>query len=149
MNRRELYQETVDIILDAYNQKKLIHGNPCRCFIGNIISSRANCDFYSDNINPYWIQALTFHRSKLLAHDAHIFIEEHVKEGMKQIEKSGYTIEEVDRLEHVFEEEYEKEAFDSQYLGMVAALNELAKIHEADPIESVKRLDKIQEEVYV
>lgn len=41
MKNKELYQKSVDILLDAYNNRELAHGEPCGCAVGNLV--RANC----------------------------------------------------------------------------------------------------------
>lgn len=39
MNRTELYQKTVDKLLDAYSTGNLEHGNCGKCAVGNICES--------------------------------------------------------------------------------------------------------------
>ncbi len=155
MRNKELYDSTVDIILDAYNNKKLMHGSACGCFIGNIVEKRCkNLDYkdiYLDGnqvYTAYWYDVISNHYAK-----TNVDLKELVKE---QIDSTGYTVEEVIALEQAFESaiSIEKRVIGErgldigQYEGMKAALKKLAEIHETPATESIEKLDKIQETVY-
>lgn len=158
MNNEKLYQETVDIILDAYNNKQLVHGDQCGCFIGNIVKKRYDVKPYKGNSiehawSPDWFEVLYIKKNGNKHFDKHL--DEHLseKEGLKQIKATGYSIDEIIQLEWAFEkEESEEEKLDngdiSQYQGMKAALKKLAEIHDRDAIESIEKLDKIKKLIY-
>jgi hypothetical protein len=167
MKNEKLYKETVDIILDAYNERKLEHGDPCACFIGNIVAKRyavkpaipilresgATPEY---SYSPDWYTASCFkYRYGTLANFMGVKLDE--EEGEKQIEATGYTLQEVAEMEKAFED---AECIEEGYVddgegknigqleGMKAALKVLAKIHETMPEESLTRLQEIHEKVY-
>jgi hypothetical protein len=169
MKNKELYQKSVDILLDAYNKKELQHGNPCGCAVGNLVKS--NCDNLVKDTNPgtehfpfkpdWWFAAAqSFKEEKERGRWTNNDSDYDEDEAYRQIESTGYTIEEIYQIEKAFEDAVEEEdGFDeessivgiSQIHGLRAALNKLAEIHEMKD-DSVKenqtKLESIHNTVY-
>lgn len=127
MNRTELYYKTIDTLLDAYNSGQLFHGSCSHCAVGNICGGQSEwC----------WITGIT---NSLGEHVSFIFANLEVKSKSKELVlQSGYTVEELTIIEHSFETAIIKDrcyytgegSKEGQYLGLVAVLKELARIHE-------------------
>src|SRR6478736_2075786 len=104
MKNEQLYNETVNIILDAYNKKQLQNGDPCGCFIGNIIAHRMGVTkVFAENNTPdyksHWYSGV-ISRLKNPGLAEHFFTLDTGEigdpvEGRKQIELTGYSINEV------------------------------------------------------
>ena len=143
MNREELYHDTINIVLDAYNNQEMLIGDPCKCFIGNIISKRYNGleKFRNGDYcySPDWYFGVVKKASAK-------FYKGEISEqkGIRQIESTGYTLDEVIELERNFE------SF-SQYNELAAiesTLIKLAEIHETNEKEYTQRLEMIYDKVY-
>lgn len=174
MKNEQLYNETVNIILDAYNKKQLQAGHPCGCFIGNIIAYRLGVTEKNDEGLPkfptHWYEGLISQRKCADRNFAWDFdglcefptITPSMEKGLNQILLTGYTVDEVLLLENKFEiaamiekEKSEDWLMDmdvvemrSNLAGMKAALKLLAEIHETKEDDSIVRLEKIHEKVY-
>ena len=155
MKNEQLYKETVDIILDAYNDGHLISGSACGCFVGNIVARRMGIAYNAPGYNGDWWYGVIYPINS--NHASSEFVEKYGENGMKQIKVTGYSIQEVAKLEKAFENaatKLEKEtdgscsSIQKSYVGMDAALKVLAEIHETDEKESIVRLDKIYKEKY-
>ena len=153
MNRKELYQKTVDLLLDAYNDGKLEHGLCTRCAVGNICGGREDWayDFATISKDVQEKTTVLFLRSELDA----------------LYEKVGYSMDELAKIEFAFENsiyntERESKIYDKrtvnfgyeeadynyyywaytnnkkkgQFIGLCAVLDVLKEIHEA-PIKEV------------
>lgn len=159
MKNEQLYNETVDIILDAYNNGQLKYLDACGCFIGNIVAARMN---YSGKYAAAWLICASPISLRRLPHsgifmESKMSVDEFRQLGFKQIESTGYTAEEVDRMEGAFEaakhvkrdEDGNRIPYDNTGLaGMKAALKVLAEIHETKEDTSIERLEKIHKEKY-
>lgn len=167
MNREELYYKTVNTLLDAYNDDKLRHCNCYQCAVGNICRETAQkmkIDtaswkylFMTSDGKQYGINELYDSPKK-------------IENARKLIKETGYTVEELAKVEFAFEtsiynsaEGYkywmgdntdnENEIYQitkkGQYMGLCAVLDVLKEIHEVDKESSNKsqeRLDTIFEE---
>ncbi len=117
---KERFDKTVAILVKAYLNDTLEHGNPCACAVGNMISDGMNIPLAckignrkvtwgDESISPDW-----FHHS--LKETAYL-----------QVESTTYSRREINLIEHAFEN---AEHGDSDgYLGLMAVLDVLAKIH--------------------
>lgn len=195
MNRPDLYQKTVDLLLDAYNNQTLKHGDCTACAVGNICGNNARWSYlfvtpsekqYKEspdlvrvknfntgeektvnnneleqflNNNPGFSDSGNYHFvwSDVSPRD---FISRKL-EGIDLIKNTGYTIEELARIEFAFESSLRntKEGYDfyteqepkkGQFIGLTAVLNVLAEIHETSKKENSvnqKKLEKVYEKV--
>lgn len=121
MKNQELYQRSVDILLDAYNEKRLVHGNDCECAVGNLV--RAN-----GGASGGWFCPMLNYKEMVYREipDANVKFKE-------KIEMTGYTINEIVSIEAAFESKsWVDEKNRTQYFGLCAVLDVLRKIHEVD-----------------
>lgn len=140
MNREELYHKTVDKLLDAYNNEELMHSNCMMCAVGNI------CD--GDNSWSVLFFTEYNHRKKESKQIVSVYnFKEEREGGLQTIANSGYTKEELMKIEFAFENSishnylYYKETAikEGQYIGLCAVLDVLKEIHEKENITEDKQ----------
>lgn len=158
MNRPELYQKTIDKLLDAYNNGTLEHGNCEMCAVGNICESGGWAALFCTQSSGYQIEAQKgkiVQNLRPILYGQDIFIVESEQNVLKRararnvIRKSGYSRKELMKIEFVFETSVSntKEGYDKlvyldshkkmgQFIGLTAVLNVLREIHEVDKEES-------------
>jgi len=147
MNRPNLYQKTVNLLLDAYNNETLKHGNCYACAVGNICRG-----------SYAWGQAFTTsdtgkqHRNYLLPgwKISH-------KDVVELVESTGYTFDELADIEFAFESSVADTKDDptryyfytttkpklGQYIGLCAVLDKLREIHEVDQASATDSQEKL------
>ena len=155
MNREKLYQKSVDLLLDAYNEEKLSHGNPCACAVGNLIKGNnaslpkmGKCvlpglwDF-----NPDWFyQLLSLKRNVSLSSWANVGIVVTKEEAERQLNSTGYSVSEIIRIEHAFESmEWADMKEYTQFHGLKAVLNVLKDIHSTEVEIAENNQSKLEE----
>lgn len=165
VNRESLYQETIDIILDAWNNGNLVPTSPCGCFIGNLIAAKC------DNLPKKSKNMVSFINIKF-KYDAKWFDivdslgDEITEEGLRQIESTGYSLKEIIQLENLFESSCREKAdelglytWDLYYLnkevqfaGLKACFDLLQEIHSVDTKvhdTNIHSLEKLRDKVCV
>lgn len=156
---KETYLRSIDVLLDAYNQGTLFHGNCNHCAVGNLL----DCDLWSvkfmtndigiqteGHITSSWdvlmremlpsdYEGLTSKQKK--------FINKHVK---SLFEERGFTEKELRKIEFAFETSirsdydyyFEINPKQGQYLGLCAVLKVMSEMVE-EPIDSELSLNKL------
>lgn len=125
MKNKELYERTVNILVDAYFNDTLRHGNCFYCAVGNIV--RANgvqeCDTAS-----WGLLFFTDNESRHQEIDVDMLSDEFV---MSSIRATGYEWKELAVIENVFELA-PKGNNDDEYMfnGLMAVIEQLDIIHE-------------------
>ncbi len=135
MQRPELYQKTVDILVQAYFNDTLEHGNPCGCAVGNIIA--ANLGKKITMVTPTHASKLGWDGDKnssglwydcirrpgdLLSNESKI-----------EIKSSGYSVPEIIKIESAFEgarPSFRNKDDDTMFNGLMAVIEALDRIHE-------------------
>lgn len=162
MNRKELYEKSVNKLLDAYNNQTLRFKDCSACAVGNLLGSSAWGSLFSTGPTA-GIGQVTNSMRKYLTGKWSVFIRYGYldlsnlimkrQSGRNSIKKSGYTRKELMEIEYAFEAtqfgsfktDQTKEA---QLKGLTAVLKELARIHGVDVPEAEvnqKRLEKVYE----
>lgn len=181
MKKPELYQKTVDILLDAYNKRHLFHGVCSACAVGNIINANTppaerisdllltpytsydgetcTLNIPTPYILPKWQNIFRTIRSfdddveseHIVRNPTSIRIkhpelfERNYKPAIEQCERTGYSIDELIRIEHAFETcptgNSEQEF---QFNGLVAVLDVLRDIHEVDEDSHTENSEKLK-----
>jgi hypothetical protein len=126
MNKPELYQKTVDILVDAYFNDTLAHGNPCGCAVGNIVAANMGFKYkrikseieYEDNVWPEWFGAVC--KAFQISED----------DQDLQIASTGYAADEIIEIEYAFENAYSGNSDDEwMFNGLIAVIEVLDQIH--------------------
>lgn len=140
MKKQEVFERTVDVLVKAYHNGTLEHGHCKSCAVGNLIRAT----MYDNNPQAYnesWFHSVGC--SNMSMEDLRL---RKVREGtqssrdyyslvIKEIESTGYTIEELRMIERVFEDNCttpEGAKDKSGLYGLRAVYEELLNIHEVD-----------------
>lgn len=133
MNRPELYDQSVNRVLDAYNAKTLLHGVCKACAVGNILQTHLWANFLNSSIERINENSIETTHSQKLAPPGYMFvsgktlatrngeigfvskrklvslsaspatIQEEINNMKKSIEDIGYSWQEIARIEKAFE----------------------------------------------
>lgn len=95
MERKELYERSVNILVDAYMNNTLQHGTACACAVGNLIAAsmercikKVSLGFMWVGTHPHWYEHLYVRPSE---------------QGLYEIKSTGYTSSEILDIERAFE----------------------------------------------
>lgn len=146
MKNKQLYQKTVDILVDAYFKNTLEHTNCYACAVGNIIAANNNIGFMpatpeeKDHERNIWSGAGTLSwdrdydfNSNLVSKLNRIKYEDHPIDGLmlKHLKSTGYTVNELHKIERAFEEADRGKSGDEwMFNGLMAVIDILDEIHE-------------------
>lgn len=140
------FHKTVDILVKAYLNGTLEHDNCYACAIGNMVAANMGLRFIGDKTIRRGIHWEGFPNYGSLGPDkmwtnvcytndeGEQFFRPHKYKGIpkKQIDSTGYSIEEVAMIEHAFETATGK---DRMFAGLMAVVDVLAEIHGIDLTE--------------
>jgi hypothetical protein len=121
------FHHSVNVAVQAYINGTLEHMDCQKCYVGNLIrASGYNLKMNDDAHETYWLRHLQNKFRKVsVTYDLTI--------AMEQIVCTGYTDEELNRLEYAFEfSEFDLDSDQYMFNGMMAVVEELAKIHNID-----------------
>jgi hypothetical protein len=154
MNKPQLFHQTVDILVKAFFQGTLLAGKCSACAVGNLVAhykgtkpNSNSYDRFEDCSHPQWQSVFLGGRTRLsyqmLMEDTEQIpwrIDVRIPEGLEQIKSTGYTIDELMRIEFAFETET-KRRFESgrelssderHFAGLMGVLDVLCDIHKVD-----------------
>lgn len=146
MKNEALFYKTIDILVKAYQNETLGHGDTCGCAVGNIIAGNLGykvtkqlnwVDENGDEKFGEWseIFCTTSMGNQLI--DA----SEYIGEAKEQVDSSGYKWLDLAKIEKSFESVRSKREKDKDgYLGLMSVCDTLMLIHEctAEETESAK-----------
>lgn len=121
---KAIFEKTVDILVKAYLSGTLEHGNCCACAVGNIIADSCNYKYIKSHSS---CQEWTWLMARPVWY----------KDGVgviycDQIESTGYTLDQLQRIEKAFEDVYKIRSMDPMFQGLMQVLDVLADIHKID-----------------
>jgi hypothetical protein len=126
MKNPEQFHKTLGILVKAYMNDTLKHGDCAACAVGNIIAANGfkfDDDSYS-YANTDWLRYIR----NMYDNFDHKLDSENAK---KQIDKSGYTALELYKIEEAFEKSWLKyNCEDKMHGGLMAVVEALGEIHE-------------------
>lgn len=132
MTNQEKFEDTISILVKAYQNNTLQRGNCHACAVGNLIASKCGLVYdennHWENNSPrwYWVFITTFkgqHKSP------------NNYEGIskEQIDSTGYTWKQLAKIEFAFESAPKGETKDeSMFNGLMAVVDVLMKMHKID-----------------
>lgn len=133
MKRPELYNKTVDILVQAYFNDTLVHGNQCGCAVGNIVAANCGIRIKGKGDNLHWTVP------SMISGDAIWFtyiqgdiMNDHDGEkAEKQISITGYNVSDIIHIERAFENALFGNSDDEwMFNGLMAVIDVLDQIHE-------------------
>lgn len=161
MNNKKLYENSVNVLLDAYNNGKLLHGNCTACAVGNLVADACNIsyDFDTEDIfyRPVWSEVFS---TDQVIQD--FFLPMYKGEAKHQIDSTGYTLDELAKIEYAFESAigfsekgydhwvYHRNIKQGQFIGLVSVLKILKEIHEVKEeihTENINKLEAIKKQL--
>jgi hypothetical protein len=154
MKNEALYHKSVGILAKAYVDNTLVHGSCFACAVGNLIAG--NCgytfghsDFQKGNIcwneveHPVWIRAIR----TVNDNGNHVQILDLIRYIVDycvsdQIDSTGYSFDELARIEYAFETNYT--GHDPMFTALLGVIDVLDDIHEVEKEVSIVSRDKFQ-----
>lgn len=145
MKNQQLFNETVDILVNAYQKNTLRHGDCSACAVGNIIAAKSgitsntskswrDCFGAEEYHTPYaWADVFSTDAIKTQRFD----IIEYEGVAKKQIDVTGYSVYELASIELAFESADKGISTDDHmFNGLMSVVDALMIIHEASKEES-------------
>lgn len=148
------FENTVSILVKAYLEGTLLKGHCCACAVGNICASAVGAKIieverwkgnYSssgtadwDTGSPRWASVfLTVEEDRQVRRP-----DRYVDEAKRQIDATGYTWQQLAKIEAAFEGAMEGYNDATEFAGLMAVVDVLANIHGIDlaAAESAKLL---------
>lgn len=120
------FEKTVDVLVKAYLNNTLEHGNCQACAVGNMVAAACGYTYHEDELRQRWIEKSgASWQNLVLAPDLSTALR---NEAVFEIESTGYTILELSNIEKAFETNKSTDGF----LGLMAVVDVLAEIHGID-----------------
>ena len=153
MKKKELFEKTVGILVNAYRNDTLEHRNCLACAVGNIIA--ANCGINDIISSAEWEEKTGGFGSLDWTGWTKVFMTVGTKQSINmsaykgvakfQIDSTGYSWQDLAKIEYAFETTPRGNNDDDWMLnGLLAVYDVLCDIHEVNPTEV-----KAGEEVFV
>lgn len=152
MNHKEKFNETVGILVRAYMDDTLEHANCSACAVGNIVAHAMGVSpvmstevkggepwRFSDGTKPMWQRVFCTPVSEQVLQPY-----EYTGEAKWQIDLTGYSWEELARIEAAFEKHSDRRSVSRQTIeykdkqmfnGLMTVVDVLAEIHHIDLTE--------------
>lgn len=140
MNRPNVYVKTIETLEYALLKKKIRKGYPESCATSMIVASANGVEtFVARNGATRWKESFPYWATLFypdIAED--VEDEDYEALGQEQIEKTGYTVDEIEKLDLAFE------SGDDLYSGLNNFLRVLHKIHEEhNPSHTINKNRKL------
>jgi hypothetical protein len=134
------FKHTMDLLVKAYLNDTLIHGNCAACAVGNMIADSMNYSFKREKATGLpdglsWREAYPVWDDVFVTAwgSQDIDKSKYYDRSKEQIDSTGYSMEELARIEYAFEKANKgKTVDDYMFNGLLAVLEVLADIHGVD-----------------
>jgi hypothetical protein len=148
---KEIYQKSVNILLDAYNAGTLFHDNCHACAVGNLVAANNDVELVKSVAwreptahwgegRPLWNEVFsTSYKSQ------EVFIYEYQGSTKDEIDSTGIPLNELMAIEKAFESVSHEEDNNGQYKGLCAVLDVMKDMvsEEVAHLDNVERLETI------
>lgn len=126
------FDNTVDILVKAYLNDTLEHGNCSACAVGNLITASGYVFDSASHTGPHGkFQWLAF----IYAEQGKLYYTKYLntRTAAEQIDATGYTWQQLARIEYAFEAVEPGHCEDEcMFRGLMAVVDVLAEIHNID-----------------
>lgn len=148
------FNNTIDVLAQAYQDDAIIKGNCCACVVGNLVASALGIHVdVSPNAN-FAVDAATWPGEEHIPQwndifystadgEQHIFPDAYRYEAKKQVDATGYTWQQLAQLEKAFESAMPGDGPEPVFLGLLAAIDALAAIHSVSPEEATQAKQRV------
>lgn len=128
MKNEKLYNKTINILKDAYFDGVLIHAKCTACAVGNLVAANQNLTFnkqgtWDEKCSNWWHVFFTAGNNQAIRKN------NYVGDAKKEIDSTGYKLENLAKIEKAFESVVNDE---DGFKGLMAVVEVLSEIHEAD-----------------
>lgn len=138
------FNHTVNVLLKAYLNDTLEHGNCTKCAVGNILANGEWAFFFHTTTSYQKKSRFKFIPDTAYLKGGRVHLSEHpdranLNKVLENITVSGYTIEQLECIENTFEDSVQDgmSKDTNMFNGLMAVVDVLAEIHEID-LETVK-----------
>ena len=138
MKNQELFNKSVGILVNSYRNDTLQHNDCCSCAVGNLIASACN---YTITKDFKWLHESSFWSDVFFTTDEGqtIYKSQYYGEAKKQIDSTGYSLQELAKIEFAFESANQGVSEDDyMFNGLLDVYDVLCDIHEMDKEEVIK-----------
>jgi hypothetical protein len=146
MKKEELYNKTVDILVQAYLNDTLQHENCYACAVGNIIAANLNLNIIQDGDIKMWEGYGSAKKQVNWFNGLRGYSYSSKEEFEREVESTGYSVLELDRIERAFEG---ASCYgDRMFNGLMAVIDVLDKIHEnQDTLVTAAQKERFKKEL--
>tara|TARA_R110001599_G_scaffold89580_4_gene237119 strand:+ start:928 stop:1395 length:468 start_codon:yes stop_codon:yes gene_type:complete len=148
---KEIYQKSVDILLDSYNAGTLFHSNCSACAVGNLIAANNNIELV-ESTSRFGGQTATWSEGRPIwqlvffttLEGQEVFMNCYKGSEKTEIDSTGIPLTELMAIEKAFESVSEEEN-NGQYKGLCAVLDVMKDMvsEEVAHMDNVERLETI------
>jgi hypothetical protein len=134
------FNHTINVLVKAYLNDTLQHGDCAACAVGNIVADSSCLKMEKHDGELYWskgwptwqvVFSTSFSNQKIRPHN-------YINDAKAQIDSTGYTWQELARIEFAFESAAVGESDDDyMFNGLMAVVDVLAEIHNIN-LEEIK-----------
>lgn len=126
---RPTFDHTISILVKAYLNGTLEHGNYCACAVGNLIADAVGAKIVLKNYENAYSKYRWLHPEYT---GEEWFCKS--SDGKKQIKETGYSFDEIWSIEKVFEHarSWGDDQDEAMFKGLMAVVDVLASIHGVD-----------------
>lgn len=137
MKNEKLFSETIDILVKAYMNGTLIHGNCSACAVGNIVASRCDYKFQKTRQGVFWQHYVSMWNNVFITSfgSQKVYPGYYRGEAKEQIDSTGYTWQELAVIEKAFEFQNYHGSDADGYKGLMAVVDVLCEIHECEEVK--------------
>jgi hypothetical protein len=133
MKNKAQFDHTVKILVSAFLNNSLVHGNCHACAVGNIVAANLDIKFDKD---LKWIGRQVAWSAVFVTLQYQISQVRRPRaysgEAQKQIDATGYTWQELASIEYAFERAKGKTPEAHTFNGLMAVIEVLCQLHEMD-----------------
>lgn len=145
MKKKELFDRTISILVKAYMDGTLLHGNCYACAVGNLVAGHMGYGYVHNEIinEPVWNCEPNKKYNPRgtwfgLLNEAKHMSEKEIERANEQIAITGYTLKGISYIEHCFENPDEIDYLSSDndgYFGLMSVCDALMQIHQCNETE--------------
>jgi len=137
------FNHTLNVLVKAYLNDTLQHGRCTACAVGNMICDSLNIETYkTEDGNIHWKNNIFYWDEVVCTRmgNQRIHMDNYLGQAKYQIDSTGYSVEEIAKIEFAFEARVKYDDFGqvigdkdiAMFKGLMAVVDVLADIHGID-----------------
>jgi hypothetical protein len=154
MKNKERFDRTIKVLVNAFFNGTLAKGTCAACAVGNMVAAAIRLKLTREDMsdvekyNVFWMYPLNNYRR---CNNGFFINDDHLQGGKEQIEATGYSVEEINKIEYTFEkytnlhftDYYDKtkeQIMEDQYNGLMAVVDVLCEIEGIQEVQQYKEM---------